>query len=375
MIKKYDTENIINRNDDVSINVDSHNSSKNNNIFINLHNIDIEMNTPVSKEVNTNDAKDYIRKIVEETQNNANKRFFKFPDGATPVLESITRLFGEKDSDKISEIFNNECDKLAYRLLRAEQMTAEKHIGIPRPKKGSLIITMEKLNSDIRITMAKIETEEFLDEINLRLLSGLPTNKKTLKSAIFNIISTEDEFECEIIISDSNSSISKYWYEGFLEVIEIIGDEKNTKLAFAAIDQLISRTVKRYSPSDYTELRNNLVRYFKTQSNFHLDSMIEHVFGDYQINSDEVTIEEVKEKVRKLSEKNSFDTQFKIIPEEIKAKFKKTYKITEQIEIRTIGHITDLKHMIRSKINDSGDKVLEIKIENDNIYEEFKFTD
>ncbi|ARK25966.1 hypothetical protein SporoP37_15665 [Sporosarcina sp. P37] len=345
------------------------------NLLTNLYNIDREQDAPIHREVNKNDdAQSYVDKLINDSQENPNKRFYHFTSDSSPIYSSIISFFTQKNEGSIETLFNFECKKIADRLLRAEKNTADTYPGIRPPKRGSLITTMEQIDSDLRLTIAKIETEEFLDDIDLKLLSGLPYNKKALKTAIINVTLLEDdELHIDITVTDTNSTISKYWTTDFLEVTEVVGDAKNTLNSFTEIEKVISKSLKTKSPADYTELRNNLVGYFKTQSSFQLENMIEYVFGDYQIENEDIKIDDIRGKVKDLATKQKFDTHFDIISKEIKARFRRTYKVTNDIEIRTNGHIEGLKHMIHSAVNAKGEKVLEIKIEDEKIFQQFNF--
>lgn len=233
------------------------------------------------------------------------------------------------------------------------------------------------MGDELLITLAKIETVDFLEDVHLKIQSGLPINKKALKTAVICITQLEDteELEVQITVTDSGSTIAKYWSDDFLEASELTSDEKNTKNAFTAIERILSQNLKTQAPSDYTELRNGLVGYFKKQPSFHFENMIDYVFGNYEMENTQVNLENVKDKVKKLLEKEKFDTHFTIVPNEIKARFKKTYKVTDEIELRTNGHIENLRHIIKATKNTQGEKILEIKIESDTIYKSFEFND
>ena len=209
--------------------------------------------------------------------------------------------------------------------------------------------------------------------MNLQLQSGLPIDKKALKTAIIKVTELGTDVEMEITVTDSSSGIAKYWTDEFLEVTEITSDEQNTKNAFNHIEKVLSQNLKKQAPSDYTELRNNLVGYFKTQTAFQYDELINQVFGTYTFDNPEVSLDDIKEKVNKLVQKEKFDTHFTLVPSEIKARFKKTYKVSDEIELRTNGHIEGLRHIIKATTNTIGEKILEIKVENDTIYKEFEF--
>lgn len=342
--------------------------------FASLHYIDRTTSSTTNREINTNDAISYVQQLTQETQDNPNKRAFAFKNTTTPISDYITDIFHQREDESIENIFNSNCIKIAERLLLAEQNSANKYPIMP-PKKGSLIITADNRGLELLITFAKIDTADFLEDVQLQLRSGLPLDKKALKTVIISMTQhdEDEDVDIQITVSDNGSSIAKYWTDDFLEATELTSDEKNTKTAFNAIEKVISQTLKVQAPSDYTELRNNLVGYFKTQSDFQFEQMIDQVFGSYTMDNPNISFDNLKGKVNKLKESEKFDTHFTLKPNEIKARFKKTYKVSEEIELRTIGHIDGLRHIIKATTNSIGEKVLEIKVENDTIYKSFEF--
>lgn len=66
----------------------------------------------------------------------------------------------------------------------------------------------------------------------------------------------------EVIVYDTNSSMSKYWWGDFLELSEVYTNKHNTITAFDAIDKGVFTKMKKDFPQDYVYLRNSTVRYF-----------------------------------------------------------------------------------------------------------------
>jgi len=199
----------------------------------------------------------------------------------------------------------------------------------------------------------------------------LPYEKHVFKTCI--IIYNEDKYLENIAISDSNSRLSTYWWEDFLELRELNSNEYNTKTAFEALDYVMSRKIKDKSPSDYTLLRNNLIGYFRTQPEFNYNTLVSSVFGEYQSELPALNIEELKQSISSLPERKKFDRVFTIVPKEIKAKIKRIYKITDNIELKVNGHIDTLKNTIQSVEDQTGEKFIKIKTNNDQVYQMFKY--
>lgn len=344
-------------------------------LLASLHQIDRDSDTVKQQEVNNADAEQFVSNLISEIKKNKNKRAFSFKSSTSEVSSTLLKIFKEKDIDDNNDLFQSNCYLIAKRILSSENRSVEKYPNMKHPKKGSLITTFNiDDEGNYFIIIAKIETEEFLSDINLVLTTGLPSQKPALKTATIELSElVAGEISTNLVLTDSSSSISKYWSEDFLESKELTSNEKNTKNAFTEIERVIARKLKKDAPSDYTELRNNLVGYFKGQESFNFDEMVNQVFGKYPMQNDSITLDSVKEKVNALSSSSKFDTQFDLVPNEIKAKFKSTYKVTNEVELRTFGHVEDLRHIIRASKNLQGERILEIKVSDSAVYESFLF--
>ncbi|QKS71943.1 hypothetical protein FLK61_35335 [Paenalkalicoccus suaedae] len=314
---------------------------------------------------------DTINNILE----NPNKRGYRFYSNTSEVANQLFEIYTNSDDKSVVSSFLKKCEIIAQRLLNSEIHLINTRPAMQKPRKGSLIITFNvDFYGEFSCVLAKIDSEDFLSEQNFERDSGFLINEPALKTAIIKfVLIDDDEVDLDLVVADTSSSIADYWTNNFLESKEMTSDQKNTRLAFQDIELIISKNLKKQAPADYTELRNNLVGYFKNQENFHFDRMIDHVFGNYTMENDKVTIDHIKDKVTKLKEKENFDTQFKLIPSEITARFKKTYPLTDEIELRTNGHVRNLKHIIRAEKKANGQKIIEIKVNDDEVFKQFNF--
>ncbi|MBT2685311.1 nucleoid-associated protein [Bacillus sp. ISL-37] len=343
-------------------------------LLFTVHHIDNSLTTPNKVNVITTDFEQFTNKLFMQDLSAANKRSFKFSRESSEVAQIVNDLVNNVDNPNFNSTFEAKTDLLAERLLDVQQKVAQRHPGINPPKNGSLVVVFQKQNDKINILLSKIDQAIFLNLEDALYKSGLPDEKATQKTCSISYHLVDDKYEiASIIVSDTKPKISLFWSEDFLELKELTSDEHNTTTAFTAIENVISSYVKRKSRGDYTELRNNLVGYFQTRQSFRLDDMIDYVIGEYRPDNQEIDISKLKEKLNKLPEKNHFDTSFNIVSSQIKARFKRTYKVSEKIELRTSDYIEDLKNVIVAKEDpEYGNKILVIRNISEDIYNTFK---
>ncbi len=339
-------------------------------VYDSLHHILHENNQIVEKEVNLGDIDEYVLDLIDKVLSNDESRIFNLSSDTTEVNTLILRIL--KSEDK--EVFINNTRKIANRLLRIEKTTQERYQQLTNLKKGSLIQSYLKNDNLLYYFIAKVEHEAFLDEDYLKKQMGLPYDKRILKTGIF--VYNMDLDISDIYVSDSNSTMAKYWWESFLELVEMNSDTTNTKESFNSIERLLKRKVKKQSPTDYNIIRNNLIGYFKTQEQFSFDTMIQNVFGSYEPEqSDKINIEELKIEVNKLPEKHKFDRVFNLVPKEINARIKRNYEVSSGITLQIKDHIEDIRDKIILKSDLNENPYLKIKVDNPEEFKEFDYNE
>jgi hypothetical protein len=347
------------------------------NIFDSIHSMDLEGVKLEKRSATEGAIEEYIIDLIKKSRINKNKRAFKFASETvelhTLVMEIVNTGFDQK-------ILIDNTDRIAKRWFDKEKDTQEKYSQIMSLPKGSLIQSYFQTRDSFLFLIAKIEHEDYIDEIEYNKQVGLPFDKRILKTCIIELKEVETVYEEDedgvpkfdvdnIYVTDSNAKIATYWYKDFLELEELNTNEMNTRTAFKAIDWEIKK-VKKSSPPDYTLLRNNLIGYFKTKEDFTIDNVIEYVFGDYPAESQELDLEKVKRDIRALPKKKNFDTQFSIIKKEVKAR--RNYDVNDKIEIRLKDHIDRMRDVVYSE-EKRGDKFIVIKTENEEVYNLFKY--
>lgn len=350
------------------------NITDNQTIYFSVHHIDNTETTPQKVQVITSDFRAFTNKIFMQDLNAANKRGFRFARETSEVGNIIKNLVCNLNDENFSSIFEAKTDLLAEKLLDVQQKRAERFPGIHPPKKGSLVVILQKLDEKLTILLSKIDQAIFLSLDDSLYKSGLPEEKATQKTCSVTYQLNGNEYQLvEIIVTDSKPKISSFWSEDFLDLKELTSDESNTLTAFTAIENVLSTYVKRKSKGDYEGLRNNLVGYFQTKPAFNFGEMIEYVVGEYVPESEEINTETLKERLKKLPEKKDFDTAFNIVVSQVKGRFRRSYKVSDKIELRTSDYIEDLKNVIIAKEDeDYGGKILVIKGINEDLYNTFK---
>ncbi|WP_148630412.1 hypothetical protein [Bacillus sp. E214] len=343
-------------------------------VYFTVHQIENEKDIPTKVEIVTDDGEQFTNKLFMQDLNAKNKRGYKFARETSEVGRIITDIVSEIDNPEFLSIFEAKTDLIAERLLDVQKRRIQMSPGIKAPKKGSLVIIFQKLPDRINILISKIEQVLFLSLEEFVYRSGLPDENATQKTCSITYQLEDDEYRLlDIVVTDTKSKISVYWYDDFLELKELTCDESNTLGAFTAIENVLSRYVKRKSKKDYTDLRNLLVGYFQTKKSFRLDEMVEYVVGDYVPESENVNISELKRRLVALPESKGFDSAFNIIASQVKSRFKRSYKISDKIELRTSDYIEDMRNVIIAKEDeDFGEKVLVIKDIDEDIYNTFK---
>lgn len=338
-----------------------------------VYNIDTQGNAISKVNIVTEDFSLFTAKLLVQDLEVTNKRSFKYARPTTELAQIIESFIVNSEEENFNLIFESKTEQLAKKLLDSQIKSAKKHPGINSPKEGSLVVIYLIGDGKIEILISKIDQAIFLNLEDSLYKSGLPVEKATQKSCSISYQLEGEEYQLvRIDVSDSTPKIANFWYDDFLELEELNTNESNTRNAFNAIDNVLTTYVKSKSKKDYNELRNSLTGYFQTKSSFKFDDMIEYVIGEYTPESEKINIGDLKSRLSNLPSKKNFDTSFDITVSEVKGRFKRSYKISDKIELRTANYIEDLKNIIVAKEDGFGKKVLEIRDIDDEVYNTFK---
>ncbi|MEZ8144591.1 hypothetical protein [Enterovibrio sp. FF113] len=330
-----------------------------------LHKLDVNFDCPVPMALDgtAEGLKAYTELVLKELLESPRSRFFGFKDLDELVAASLVALSKGED-------WKEKSNKIATKLHDVELTVQDKIKQMTNVKAGGLLQLKIKHDDCLKFVLIKIDNSDYLDEVNLSLKSGLPTSKNRLQKAAVVSFNAEHEVH-EVIVSDSKAKITEYWYLSFLVAEQLKDSETNTKNAFSAIDNLLTKEVKKVSPVDFWFLRNDIINHFRNEDSLAYDELVAKVKAhkpetkEFKEKFD--TFVESFEKLPHTSPK-PFDTQFDLEPNVIKARIVRKVMLDNNFELRINGEIDDLKSRISASMDEKGKF---IKIYTDSGYEEF----
>ncbi len=333
-------------------------------IKLQISKVDIEKDDVenIDSSVYGDELLDYLTELFEIVISGSSGRRFEFDRKTTEVRAQITRLNNSEDFLDVSNV-------IANRLLKSEssaQVRMDKLDIIIL--KGIIVQAIINDESSEKFIICKADHNDFLDDVNYKLARGLPVKKKAFKAFVCDLNGV-DEIE-EVLVYDTNPKDTKYWWSDFLELSKVFTDEYNTEKAFNAIDKGVFNRIKKKYPQDYTYLRNSTVRYFRSNDSFEMNDFLDNGIGNYEPYDSDLDIKTIKNKVRELPEKKNapFDKQFTIVKEKVKARFKNTVKLTDQINLEIKQDVPE--NTILAHEEPDGSKY--VKIRSDEGYKYFK---
>lgn len=330
--------------------------------FSSLHHIDLESTEIPAVEItqDNQDVESYIQKLVDDVSKEEVKRQFKFSSDSTEVKAAIDKILCD-------ETFEEQSQVIANRLLKKEKDAQNKYAHITDIKKGSLLQCFVKKDDSKFYVITKVDHTQILDLSELKKHIGPPYERRVIKAGIFHF--DENNTTSQIFVYDTNPKTSVYWWKDFLELEEMTTDEVNTSLSFDSIEQYLARNVKKNSKADYFHLRNNMLTYYRTHSEFKIDDLVANVIGSYEPIKPDLEIDKIKKEIEELPSKKKFDPKFSIKSTEIKARFRNTIPLSDKMELNLKGDVPEIRQLI-TPIEENGDKF--IKIKSDSGFEYFK---
>lgn len=315
---------------------------------INLHHLDVKKQTikEFKNVENETNFEKYVQNIlIKIFDPKTNYRNFKIKSTSTQVINNLLSLTKNGNKHKLTK-------ENAERLLEKEIAVQEK---IDRLKmdvqKGSLIYIQLDFESQKNLVLCKVEFDEILTKNKLAKASGLNTKIKVYKAFMYNLVTDE------IRIIDTNTS--KYWWDDFLELKPVFTDDDNTKTSYQLIDDIIKNQNPKYH-TDITTVRESLIGYYKTSSNFNFDEMMNRVFDNYEPDNLDFPIQKITERVKKLSKSKKFDTTFVINKKKVTKTTSKKIVVSSDIEIKiTNAPINTLENHI-VPVQEQGVKLLKV---------------
>ena len=321
----------------------------------------IDIHNSVVAEINQDnyntDFETYLQGLIEIIISGSSGRNFKFERDTTEVRAQINNI-------ALGGNFQNISIAIANRLLGCE-IAAQARIDRldVEIQKGILFQALVKENEHRKFVICKSDHNDYLEEISLKNTSGLPLKKRVFKAFVCTIY--PDHTIDNVLVYDTNASLSAYWWKEFLELTHVYSDEDNTETAFEAIDKGVFTKMKKEHPQDYIYLRNSTIRYFRATDKFDITEFLDAAIGDYTPYDPKLNIGQLKDTIRSLPSKNrkKFDSQFTIVKSKITARFSDTIKLTDQIDLRLKEDIPHIEKIITAEIGEDGTKYVKIQSE------------
>jgi hypothetical protein len=330
-------------------------------LFTSLHHIDhfTDQINKISITTQSQDLKTYSDRLINEIISSDNKRSFNFKSDTTEVRTAISKFLELNYEEGI--------DINSKRLLNIEKDTQKKMAHLVRIQKGSLFQAVLGEGQFKFVIISKADHNQFLDEVDFTLKNGLPWEKRIFKAFL---VKFDGSSPTDIFVYDTSSVMSKYWWDGYLELEEVFTDTHNTKTALDILDKKIFNRIRNDYPADHTLLRNNTLVYFRSHDEFELNAYVESTFNNYVPVDPKFPKEKTITNVRELPQKWGFDSRFGIVKEEIKKRQVNKIPLTEEIDLILKGPIKNIDSVITSEIDKEGNKYIMIKTAQG--YERFK---
>jgi len=334
--------------------------------------IDYEKTEVVNKET-PDSFNDYVFDLINHVSHNDSVRQYK-SENTTQAITNILLLANKVDEE---EVVTQNMRNIANRLLRKQkeaQMQIEKtNTNI---KKGSLLqaLLFDPVHNQQIYLLALVQHGKFVDEYDYNSKGGFSEDKKNIwKTCLIDLPNLDANDFYARIYSDTKA---KYWWDGFLELIEINSDESNTEKAFKAIEATLNQNFKgeERASRDYLIIRNSFISHFRTNDHIDYQSMVDTLLQNYtphdEKNGEKIKI--LRTKILDQPKKRNFDKQFNSVPSAISARIKSTHKITDGIELKINKEINELSKTIQSVEDDNGNRYIRIKTDNDATFQRFK---
>jgi len=298
---------------------------------------------------NEKDIKTYLTGVIRSVVNIPRSQRFQFCDQGYDSKSAIEMLAGTA--------FKVEALALTQRLLECEIAAQKKIAGLNELREGSLLCAHFQLGEQECVILVKIDHAGYLNELTLQRTSGLPEKQRAQKCATFSIVA--GVADPTVVISDSNSTLTEYWWGGFLNLESLSNPQQNTLRAFKAIESLLKAKVEKKSPSDYWTLRNAFVSYFTTRPHCIFDEMIDDIMGGYPAHDSDLDMVKLVAEAKELPKKRDFDSHFSIAPDVISNKIKRQIRLGQNLDLRITGEISDFEKTFDTG-DDDGRKYLKI---------------
>ena len=327
-------------------------------LYLRLIKIDHDNNCVAVENIEQQDTiRDYVMSMIELISENPGDRTYHFKDEEITMKTHLNNIVLNNNRDEQSIA-------IANRLLSKENQAQERYSRITEIQKGILLIGFCKMTEiEYKLVICKADYTEFIEEATGQKKNGLPTKKKIFKSFCGNVTMNAGVHTfSKLVTYDVNSNQAKYWYSDFLDLEVCLDDTENTKKAFSFICSKILDPLRKEHPHEHLLLWNMTVGYMKSEGEFSIEHYADNILGSYQPD-DGLDMGPLVRKAKELPSKFDFDNRFNKVPKAITSRFKKEYKLTEDIILTLTNHIQNLGSTIKAYQDQEDNKYIMIKSE------------
>lgn len=309
------------------------------------------------------DLVSFARNLISSTALANEHRKFRWPTESALVPGLLRTLVS--NAAEFTETTQILAERLHQKEINAQKEVAHLNVEV---QKGSLLQMVFKQEGTPHVLLVKAQLESFLNSTEYKRTEGYPIEDAVLKMCLV-------EFDAQhrpitVSVSDSNSRLSTFWWKDFLELTEVSTDESNTTTALHAMNALLVRKLKKDYKSDYYQLNNNLIGYFRTRKDYNHAKMLDYVFGDYNPIDKQLSLQELWDTAKALPSKKGFDQRFKIDADSVDKRRRTVVPLTDQINLEIKDAIENLPETIRSGLLEDGTKGVFVR--SDSGFEHFR---
>lgn len=328
------------------------------NVYTKILKVDVDTGeVAVAQFADVNNLTQYLQGILSEIAENEGDREYYFDPDCIRAKTLAERVVNQENADEAAT-------ELATRLASIEQDTQERvaQMGV-RIQRGVLIVSYVRMTeTEYKLIISKADYTEFMEEETGAIKFGLATKKRLFKSFVANYsVGNEELIQGRIVTYDTNRSKSTYWWKDFLELKEKRNNTTNTKTAFNQIQGQILKPLEKNYKSDFLELWNRTIAYFRVEGDFDINHYRDVIIGTYIPADARVNIDELKNKITNLPSRGEFDALFRKDTQAVRRHFKKEIELTDEVSLNIKQDVPSLKNLLTAKLNDDGDKCIMIK--------------
>lgn len=292
------------------------------------------------------------------------KNFIYNPESKT--IQNLEKIIGNENVEENAlEIANR-----LWLVERERSQKISKTLG-NELLKGNLVLSHFKFLENNHFVMLKIEHNDFFQDSNFELNSGVPKTKAILKS-FFTSYTGVDRTPYQVKIKDKSSAV--FWKRDFLDLIEKFDNKKNVKLCFDYLSRQIDIKFSNYK-EDRNKLLNSTMYYFCSgRENFDLDDYLDTVLKTHKPISKNISMDDFSTKLKdEIVSKNKFDTYFLLSEiEDIKKIIKPVdYPIRDGLTIRVTKTNNNKLVDVLESIEHNGKRGIIIYNPDDDVYSSY----